>query len=124
MTRSSLYFANAVLLTAHEIDSAFWREWQMFRMPGGLHVFLVLNLLLLAFMLHGYKQVLLDRPTAIRWTLLLATAGGLALIAHLTFLAAGRPEFRDPLSLALLGLIGMLSLFQVLYEWRRSRSAV
>jgi hypothetical protein len=56
-----------------------------------------------------------------RWALLLAGSGGIACIAHLAFLAIGRPEFRDPLSLALLALIGVVSLLQVAHEWRTPR---
>ncbi len=31
----SLYLANATLLVVHELDSVFWREWELFRLPGG-----------------------------------------------------------------------------------------
>lgn len=34
-----LYLTNAVLLINHEIDSAYWKEWDLFRFPGGLRVF-------------------------------------------------------------------------------------
>lgn len=122
--RPALYLTNSALLTTHEIDSAFWHEWKMFRIPGELPVFLLLNLVLVAVMLHGYRQVVLGRPTATRWTLLLAAAGGLTLIAHLMFLIAGRPEFHAPASLVLLGLIGAVSLSQVLYEMRTARDDV
>ena len=29
------YFVNSVLLIVHEIDSAYWEEWNLFRLPGG-----------------------------------------------------------------------------------------
>jgi len=32
-----LYLANAVLLINHEIDSAYWKEWELFKLPGGMY---------------------------------------------------------------------------------------
>jgi len=29
-----LYLVNTVLLTVHEIDSAYWHEWRLLRLPG------------------------------------------------------------------------------------------
>ena len=31
-----VYLANAVLLIVHEIGSAYWKEWDLFRLPGGI----------------------------------------------------------------------------------------
>ena len=31
-----LYLANTALLIAHEIDSAYWKEWELFHLPGGI----------------------------------------------------------------------------------------
>ncbi len=30
-----LYVLNATLLLVHELDSAFWREWDVLGLPGG-----------------------------------------------------------------------------------------
>jgi len=54
----SLYLLNTALLSTHEIDSAFWKEWELFGLPGGIQVFLVLNLLLLLAVLYGFGQLL------------------------------------------------------------------
>src|SRR3990170_2403138 len=43
----SLYLLNTALLSTHEIDSAFWKEWELFGLPlaaGGVF----------AFAIHGY----------------------------------------------------------------------
>lgn len=121
MTRGALCFANIVLLTSHEIDSAFWREWEMFGLPGGVQAFVLVNSGLLALVLFGYTQVILDRSSATRWALVLAAMGGAAVVAHGLFLLLGRPQFRTPVSLAVLGLIGIVSALQVAQE---SRTAV
>ena len=51
-----LYLLNCALLFSHEIDSAYWQEWDLFGLPGGIQLFLVLNLLLLVVALYGFKR--------------------------------------------------------------------
>ena len=48
-----LYLANAILLIIHEIDSAFWKEWELFKLPGGINGFLILHFPLLFLILYG-----------------------------------------------------------------------
>ncbi len=38
-----IYLANAVLLINHEIDSAYWKEWDLFKLPGGITGFLIIH---------------------------------------------------------------------------------
>lgn len=38
-----LYLANAILLICHEMDSAYWKEWELFRLPGGITLFLIIH---------------------------------------------------------------------------------
>lgn len=52
-----LYFINAILLILHEIDSAYWREWELFSLPGGTNGFLPLHVPLLFFVLYGFLLV-------------------------------------------------------------------
>jgi len=35
------------LLILHQIDAAYWKEWEMFYVSGGIQVFLVFNLVIL-----------------------------------------------------------------------------
>lgn len=99
---ANIYLVNAVVLISHEIDSAYWREWELFRLPGGIQLFLILNLLLVGLVLWGYRSVLLWTRGARAFSYLLAFLGLLAVLIHGIFLAAGAPEFRLPMSLALL----------------------
>ena len=32
----ALYLVNASLLVTHEIDSAYWNEWELLHLPGGI----------------------------------------------------------------------------------------
>lgn len=37
------YFATMLALIVHQIDAAYWHEWEMFAVPGGTQGFLVFN---------------------------------------------------------------------------------
>lgn len=37
---TNLYLLNFALLFTHEIDSAYWKEWDLFGIPGGIKSFL------------------------------------------------------------------------------------
>lgn len=117
-----LYLLNCALLFSHEIDSAYWQEWYLFGLPGGIQLFLVLNLLLLVVALYGFRQVVLGGPGRRFFPLLLAGAGLFAFGIHTAFLLAGHPEFKLPVSLVLLALILLVSLVQgfvTLRDWRK-----
>jgi hypothetical protein len=117
-----LYVVNAALLVVHEIDSAYWKEWELFQLPGGLPAFLALHVALVVFLLWGYERVLAGSPAG-RWmSLALALAGLFALVVHGWFLLTGRPEFRSIASIAVLVSTGAVSMTQaatVAYAWRR-----
>jgi hypothetical protein len=108
-----LYLVNAVILIVHEIDSAYWKEWQMFRLPGGVTAFLLLHVLLLAPVLYGLALV--DRGASAGYTLSLALslAGVLAFSIHTYFSRQGRVEFRTPVSQAILWSTLLLSVLQL-----------
>lgn len=97
-----LFIINACLLATHEIDSAFWHEWSLFHLPGGIGLFLVLNFALLLVVMIGLRQVVLWRRGAKAFSLILAGSGLFAFVAHLCFIVAGHPEFRSPVSLGIL----------------------
>ncbi len=48
-----IYLINAILLINHEIDSAYWKEWELFKLPGGIGGFLLLHFPLLFLILYG-----------------------------------------------------------------------
>ena len=111
---ATLYLLNCALLFTHEIDSAFWKEWDLFGIPGGIQMFLFLNFLLLLVALFGFRQVLLGARGGQWFALLLGAAGIFAFSIHSYFILAGRPEFTLPASLVLLGLTLIVSLAQLL----------
>jgi hypothetical protein len=108
-----LYLTNTVILIVHEIDSAYWKEWQMFRLPGGVAVFLLLHVPILTPVLYGL--VLVDRgaPAGYVLSLALGLAGVMAFSIHTSFSRQGRVEFRTPVSRTILWFTLLLSLIQL-----------
>ena len=98
----TLYAITLALLFTHQIDSAYWKEWELLHIPGGPQLNLVLNLVLIGVGLAGFALVL-DRGTAGHvMSLLVAAAGVLACALHGHFIAHGDERFRLPASIAVL----------------------
>ncbi len=97
-----LYFVNAILLIVHEIDSAYWKEWELFRLPGGLNAFLLLHFPILCFILYGLVLLARNDPTGPVFSLILSGGGIFAFCIHMYFILKGRPEFKAAMSLVIL----------------------
>jgi hypothetical protein len=108
-----LYLANAVLLINHEIDSAYWKEWDLFKLPGGIAGFLVLHFPLLFFILYGLTLVSNRSPAGLIFSLLLCFGGLFAFSIHTYFLKKGRMEFNQPVSKYILAAILVVSVVQL-----------
>ncbi len=100
MARS--YFWTMLCLILHQIDAAYWREWEMFYLPGGVQGFLVFNLAAIAVVLAGYRQVLLALPRARLYACICAALGVATFVIHAGFALAGQEQFHLPLSMAVI----------------------
>ena len=109
-----LYLTNAVLLINHEIDSAYWKEWEIFKLPGGITGFLLLHFPLLFFVLYGL--VLIERQSfwGFIFSIILCLGGIFAFVIHTYFLKHGRREFDKPLSKLILVLTLLVSMAQMI----------
>jgi len=96
------YLATLLSLIVHQIDAAFWHEWTMFHVPGGIQGFLVFNLLAVGVLLHGYRHVILRTSSARTYAGVCGMTGVATAIIHVLFAVAGRDEFHLPLSIATL----------------------
>ncbi|MCB2197995.1 hypothetical protein KQI63_01230 [bacterium] len=107
-----LYLANATLLILHEMDSTYWKEWELFGIRGGVTVFLLLHIPLLAVVLYGL--VLLDRDVfaGLILSLIVAITGIGAFLIHSWFLRKDHPQFNTPFSRGLLLIILLMSIAQ------------
>ncbi len=106
----------------HEVDSACWRDWDLFHLPGGPSAFVALHLPLTLLVIWGYGQVLAGSRPGLWMSAAIASAGIFALGIHGAFLLAGRAEFRTFTSMAVLVTAGLVSIMQVVAivsAWRR-----
>ncbi len=117
-----LYLLNASVLITHEIDSAYWREWDLFGLPGGLQFFLVFNLALVVVVLYGLAAIARSSRGALVFSWLLVGGGVVASVVHGCFLASGSRAFRQPISLALLAAALLLSSLQAVVTARDGRA--
>ncbi len=107
-----VYLVNAVLLIVHEIESAYWREWELFHLPGGLTGFLVVHFPLLFFILLGLVLVSQQTLAGLVLSLLLSLGGIFAFSIHSFFVWRGRDEFKLPISRFILVATLIVSLVQ------------
>ena len=108
-----VYLVNAVLLILHEIDSAYWREWELFRLPGGATGFLLVHVPVLFLALYGLVLVYQRTTAGLMLSLILSLAGVFAFSIHMYFIQRGRDEFKSPISLSILVATLVVSLVQV-----------
>jgi hypothetical protein len=107
-----LYLVNSVLLINHEIDSAYWKEWDVFRLPGGITGFLLIHFPLLILVLYGLVLVFQHAFAGLVFSLGLCVAGIFGFGIHMFLFRKGRKEFRTPISISILVAILIFSLAQ------------
>jgi hypothetical protein len=107
-----LYLLNAILLINHEIDSAFWKEWELFKLPGGIGGFLLLHFPLLFLILYGLVLVYQQSVYGLIVSLILSAGGIFAFCIHTVFIRKGRHEFNTSISRIILTLMLLVSSLQ------------
>lgn len=108
-----IYLINAVVLINHEIDSAYWKEWDLFRLPGGITGFLLIHFPLLFLLLYGLVLVYQGALAGLVISLVLSLGGLFAFSIHTYFIKRGRDEFTTPISRNILIVTLIVSLIQL-----------
>lgn len=93
-----IYLINSVLLINHEIDSAYWKEWDLFKLPGGITGFLIVHFPTLFLVLYGLVLVSQRTFAGLIFSLVLSFGGMFAFTIHTYFIKRGRHEFNTPIS--------------------------
>ncbi|MFE8073477.1 hypothetical protein QQM79_20665 [Marinobacteraceae bacterium S3BR75-40.1] len=96
------YFWTMSFLVLHQIDAAFWREWEMFLLPGGIQGYLAFNAVAIPILLLGYKHVVAASENAVFFAKLCAALGALTFFIHAGFALAGFGQFHLPVSVSLI----------------------
>lgn len=109
-----VYLINAVLLINHEIDSAYWKEWDLFKLPGGITGFLILHFPILFLILYGLILVFKQSLSGLIFSLVLSFGGMFAFVIHTYFIKKGRDEFKSTISLFILTSLLVVSIIQLI----------
>jgi hypothetical protein len=105
-----LYVATFGVAIVHEIDSAYWHEWSVFGLPGGIQLFLALHMVLIPVFLFGLVRIARGAAGGASFAIVLSGAGISGFVVHSALLLRGGAEFRNAASLATLGLLFATSL--------------
>lgn len=120
-----LFLANATVLITHQIDAAFWHEWELFFIPGGNQANLLLNVPIIALVLYSHSRVISNIHTGLAFYKLLAALGFLTVGIHsFFFFLQGSESFGQPVSVVLLVATFVLSVWQLIALRRIEESAV
>lgn len=95
---SLAYLLTMSVLVLHQIDAAYWHEWEMFLLPGGIQGFLVFNVVVIPLVCWGYSNVVLMNDKAGFSSYLCAGLGIITGLIHVGFFLAGFDQFKLPLS--------------------------
>ena len=107
-----VYLVDIVLLILHEMDSAYWKEWELFHLPGGLGGFLLIHFPLYCLGLYGLIPLSKGVHAGLFYSLAISLAGMAAFSIHSWFLRKGHPEFNLPVSKLILWATLIVSLVQ------------
>jgi hypothetical protein len=89
-------------LITHEIDSAFWKEWELFGMKSDIQEFLIINFLLILIGLIGFRNLISGIKNGYYIALFFSAGGIFAFCIHMYFIVNGHPEFSLPVSIIIL----------------------
>ena len=113
-----IYLINATLLIVHEIDSAYWEEWKLFGLPGGLQGFLLIHIPLIALILYGLLEVNVRSLQGNIISMVVGFGGIFAFSIHTYFIRKGNDQFNTLTSKTLLYLILICSIIQIFQTFR------
>lgn len=99
---TSLYVLNLALLSTHQADAAYWHEWNVFGVPGGLEFFLVFNLVAVIALAAGLVAVATRHRHSRAWSQGCAAVGAFTFGIHAVFLASDPTAFSEPISIGIL----------------------
>ena len=110
-----LYFANAILLICHEIESAYWKEWELFKMKGGITLFVIIHIPLVALILYGMIEFYEATIVGVIFSFIIALGGTFAFSIHTHFIKKGNEEFTLPISKIILYSLLVISVLQIIF---------
>ncbi len=115
---NKIIILNLTLMIAHEIDAAYWHEWDMFALPGGIQFFNIFNIAIILLVLTCFISVIERKRNGFTSSLVIAGIGMLILPIHGGFALAGYTQFHLPVSMFIIGASFIVSIAQVIFTFR------
>lgn len=109
---------NLSLLITHQVDAAYWHEWEMFLIPGGIQFFDIFNLVVFIILLACFISVIQRKNSGVVSSLIIAAVSGIVLPIHSGFALAGFNEFSLPVSIAAIVGTFIASVWQIVLTLR------
>jgi hypothetical protein len=119
-----LYVWTMAVCTVHVVDSAYWHEWEILGLPGGIQFFLVQSLILAVPFLVGLTKLAKGAQSGPVYGIVLAGMGIAGFAIHAVLLLQGSPEFRNAASLTTIFLMFPLSVWLMRESIRIKKAAV
>ena len=110
-----VYGFNLILLIIHEMDSAYWHEWKLFNLKGGIEGFLIIHIPMLAAFFYGFIEVFKMSLMGIIFSIILSIIGIGAFFIHRYFIKKGHEEFTTPVSQGILQSVLVVSIIQLAF---------
>ena len=108
-----IYITNSTLLIIHEIESAYWKEWELFRLPGKITGFLLLHFPIIFLILFGVLEIYAKTVIGYIISITVGLGGIFAFSIHTYFIRKGKDSFNLVISKIILVLTLFLSLIQI-----------
>ena len=89
------------------------KKREIFNLPGGVQGFLLFNIILIPIVLLGYKSVIVNDPTARKYSYFCAGLGIITFVNHLAFMILDYAQFTLPLSMIIIMSCLISSLYQI-----------
>jgi hypothetical protein len=119
-----LYIVTLALATVHVVDSAYWQEWEVLGLPGGIQFFLVQSLVLAVPFFVGVSKLAKGARSGPLFGIALSAAGVAGFVIHAILWVRGAPEFRTVASVATIVLMLAFSIGLMVGSVRLKRAMV
>ena len=77
-----LYVANATLIILHEVESAYWKVWEILKLPGRITGFLLLHVPVFALLVAGAGMIAVGSIVGLWLAVVVGIGGTVPLIIH------------------------------------------
>jgi hypothetical protein len=118
MMLNKIVIINLTLLITHQIDAAYWHEWEMFALPGGIQFFNILNIAISLLVLSCFATVIQRKRAGFTASLVIAGISALIFPIHAGFALTGYTQFHLPVSIFIIGSSFFMSIAQTIFTFK------